>query len=58
MPVQIEELETRVEIQPERPAPAGLAGLSDSALRERLRPIVLEILHEEIERARRQGGRA
>lgn len=67
MPVQIDRVETEMDIKPTRadaeaeprrkPARGGggLGELSDYALRERIKPIVLDILAEEIYRLKRRG---
>jgi hypothetical protein len=62
MPLRIDRVETDMHVQPAaetapRPADGSsptLAG-SDTALMERLRPIVLQILDQEMQRLRRQG---
>jgi hypothetical protein len=59
MPVQIDRVDTEIDVLP--PAAAGggsppLPGATDAALKERLRPIVMQILQEELDRLRRQQG--
>ena len=63
MPLRIDRVETEMDVLPASgPAPTPAGGLgpgsagSDLLLRERLRPIVLEILHDELERLRRKQG--
>jgi hypothetical protein len=66
MALHIKRVETDLDVRPAggeggapgpggRGDPAGLTG-TDAALKERLRPIVLEILNEELERLRRRQG--
>jgi hypothetical protein len=60
MPLRIDRVDTELEVTqpgrlPTRPEPAALSG-SDTELLERLRPIVLRILEEELERLRRERG--
>ncbi len=59
MAVQIDQVHTEVEVQPSGPAgppvSSGINGIDRSML-ERLRPMVLQILNEELERLRRQQG--
>lgn len=60
MPLRIDRVDTELEVThpgnpPGRPEPAVLSG-SDAELLERLRPIVLRILEEELERLRREHG--
>ncbi len=60
MPLHIDRVETEVDLT--RSTPPGAAGKSrapggsDEELREWLRPLVLEILEEELERLRRELG--
>jgi hypothetical protein len=42
--------------QTTNPPRDGLHGMSDAALRERLRPLVLDILRRELEELRRRRG--
>jgi hypothetical protein len=57
MPMHIGRVETELDVRPaaagERKAPPAGA---DADLKERLRPVVLQILQEELERLRRQQG--
>ena len=59
MSVQIDKVHTELEVQPSgstRPgASSGMNGL-DRTMLERLRPLVLQILTEELDRLRRQHG--
>lgn len=62
MPVQIDEMQTEVDVRPDDPgtlpggaAPSGANG-PDPMTIERLRPLVLQIIREELERMRRQQG--
>jgi hypothetical protein len=59
MAVQIDQVHTEVEVQPSgsagKPASSGMNGIDRSML-EMLRPMVLQILKEELERLRRQQG--
>lgn len=60
MPVQIGEMHTDVDVRPPEPAaatphPAMTRG-NDRMEFERLRPLVLQILREELDRLRRQQG--
>jgi len=59
MPVQIAQVHTDVDVQPPGPsrnvASSGLNGIDRLTL-ERLRPLVLQILKEELEQLRRQQG--
>jgi hypothetical protein len=59
MAVQIDQVNTEVEVQRFEsagpPVSAGMIGIDRSML-ERLRPMVLQILNEELERLRRQQG--
>ncbi|MGC1723524.1 MAG: hypothetical protein WA746_31475 [Isosphaeraceae bacterium] len=59
MPVQIDRVHSEVEVQ--RPSPASPPASSvmngiDRSMLEQLRPMVLQILKEELERLRRQQG--
>ena len=58
MPLHIDRVDTDLEVVPERsPSESSTdaaPGAEVSELRERLRPIVLEILEEELERIRRE----
>jgi hypothetical protein len=59
MPVQIGEMHTEVDVRPPDAAPAPRAAMtrgSDRSEIERLRPLVLQILREELDRLRRQQG--
>ncbi len=63
MPVHIGEVTTQIipaaprDEAPPAPAPSSrLADLSDDELTERLRPIVLEILRQELDELRRRRG--
>jgi hypothetical protein len=60
MPVHIDRVETEMDVLPAAAAGPGggppLPGGADAALKERLRPIVLEILQEELDRLRRKQG--
>jgi hypothetical protein len=58
MPLHIDHVDTELEVtrtssQPGRPESGALSG-SDVELLERLRPLVLRILEEELERLRRE----
>ena len=59
MPVQIDQVHSEVEVQRTGSAAAavssGMNGIDRSML-EKLRPMVLQILNEELERLRRQQG--
>ena len=58
MPTQIGEMHTEIDVRPPDAAPAqraAVAGLARAEL-ERLRPLVLEILRDELDRLRRQQG--
>jgi hypothetical protein len=59
MPIQINRVDTEIDVLP--PAVSGASGTaavggSDAALKERLRPIVMQILQEELDRLRRKQG--
>jgi hypothetical protein len=59
MPVQIGEMHTEVDVRPPDAAPSPPAARARSGERneiERLRPLVLEILRDELDRLRRQQG--
>jgi hypothetical protein len=59
MPVQIGEMHTDIDVRPPENAPGPSASMtrgSDRAEIERLRPLVLQILREELDRLRRQQG--
>lgn len=60
MPLQINRVDAEVDVLPTEPGGGGrppvAGGPGDRALKERLRPIVLEILDEELERLRRRLG--
>jgi len=59
MPVQIGEMHTDIDVRPPDAAPARPAAMirgSDRIELERLRPMVLQILREELDRLRRQQG--
>jgi hypothetical protein len=60
MPVQIGEMHTEVDVRPPDAAaaapPAAMTRGNDRMEIERLRPLVLQILREELERLRRQQG--
>lgn len=63
MPVQIDHVQASLDIRPAQPAVAPATGALasgangvDRAALERLRPIVLLILREELDRLRRQQG--
>ena len=62
MPVYIDRVETELDVLPTAaPRAAGAAavpvpGAADPALKERLRPIVMQILQEELDRLRRKQG--
>jgi hypothetical protein len=64
MPLRIDRVEMEMDVQPSPGSPASpdSAGLQaalpaqDQALSERLRPIVLSILNDELRRLRRQQG--
>jgi hypothetical protein len=59
MPVQIDRVETEIDVLPAAAGAGGggqLPGATDAALKERLRPIVMQILQEELDRLRRQQG--
>ncbi len=68
MPLHIDRVQSELDIMPDPTAPhpttqmpGGIDGRSqssDAMLKERLRPIVMEILQEELEMIRRQQGRA
>ncbi len=59
MVVQIDKVHSEVEVQPPgsagKSASSGMNGIDRSML-EKLRPMVLQILKEELERLRRQQG--
>jgi hypothetical protein len=59
MAVQIDNVHSEVEVRPsgspDIPAKHGMNGIDRSML-EQLRPMVLQILKEELERLRRQQG--
>jgi hypothetical protein len=60
MPVQIGEMRTEVDVRPPEAAAAAtqpaMTRSNDRAELERLRPLVLQILREELDRLRRQQG--
>ena len=57
MALSVDRVAVAMDIAPEAPGRAGPAPPpTDAALRERLRPIVLEILAAELERLRREQG--
>ena len=59
MPVQINEMHTDVDVRPPEVAAAAgpaMTGGGDRTELERLRPLVLQILCEELDRRRRQQG--
>lgn len=60
MSVHIDRVETQMDVLPTGSSASadGLGGLAmnEAALKERLRPIVLQILQEELERLRRKQG--
>jgi hypothetical protein len=59
MPVQIGEMRTEVDVRPTDPAPSptgAMASGNDRVELERLRPLILRILSEELDRLRRQQG--
>jgi hypothetical protein len=60
MPVYIDRVETEMDVLPAAAAATGggpaAPGGADAALKERLRPVVLEILQEELDRLRRKQG--
>jgi hypothetical protein len=60
MPVQIGEMHTEVDVRPPEPASAAarapMTHGNDRMELERLRPLVLQILREELDRLRRQQG--
>jgi len=68
MPLHIDRVQTEMEISPDAVAPQenaraahaldGRSQASDAVLKERLRPIVIEIIQEELDKLRRQQGRA
>jgi hypothetical protein len=59
MPVQIGEMHTDIDVRPAESAPGPGGSIirgSDRAELERLRPLVLQILRDELDRLRRQQG--
>ena len=59
MTLHIDQVETQMEVLGDSgggEAARGDFSVSDAVLRERMRPIVLEILEEEIQRLRREAG--
>jgi hypothetical protein len=59
MPVQIGEMHTDIDVRPPDPAPGSALPVTRGNERvelERLRPLVLRILREELDRLRRQQG--
>jgi hypothetical protein len=56
MTVEINRVETEIDVTPPAPAASVPAAPADAGLKERLRPVVLEILREELERLRRRQG--
>lgn len=59
MALQIDRVDTQMEILSERgggDTARGDFNVPDAALRERLRPMVIDILEEEIQRLRREAG--
>ena len=58
MPFRIGEMQTEIEVRPAETAPGpGAAPPRDDFMEiERLRPMVLRILREELDRLRRQQG--
>jgi hypothetical protein len=59
MPVQIGEMHTDIDVRPPESAPGPGASMtrgSDRIELERLRPLVLQILRDELDRLRRQQG--
>jgi hypothetical protein len=60
MPVQINDMHTDIDVRPPEPAAAvpgaAMTRGSDRTELERLRPLVLRILREELDRLRRQQG--
>lgn len=68
MPLHIDRVQTEMEISPDAvasrdnaktvPGLDGRSQASDAVLKERLRPIVIEIIQEELDKLRRQQGRA
>lgn len=67
MPLHIDRVQTELEISPDAVASQGNARAvgdlygrsqaSDAELKERLRPIVIQIIEEELDKLRRQQGR-
>ncbi len=60
MPVQIGEMRTDIDVRPPEAAaaapPPAMTHGNDRKELERLRPLVLQILREELDRLRRQQG--
>jgi hypothetical protein len=58
MPVQIGDMRAEVDVRPPEPSspPIAMASGNDRVELERLRPLVLQILSEELDRLRRQQG--
>jgi hypothetical protein len=59
MPVQIGDMHTEVDVRPPDAAAAPLPAMNggnDRTELERLRPLVLQILREELDQLRRQQG--
>lgn len=62
MPLHIDQVDTEMDIlasenpYDKQPAESRMVGLADPQLREYLRPLVLEVLEEELQRLQRHLG--
>jgi hypothetical protein len=58
MAIQINRVDTDIDVAPPAAGAAAASGPggSDAALKERIRPIVMQILQEELDRLRRKQG--